>query len=91
VSQSFKTLSQALATLRPMSRSVLIAHTPRADEAAWVESDQTLRAAANECTRAAPRDNAALAHRPARATPTARGGLPARTALWFWAEPSALE
>ena len=72
-----------------MSRFVLLVRTPRADEAAWVESDQTLRAAANEGTGArAAGGHAAPVHRPAGAEPTARGSLPARTALWFWAESS---
>lgn len=33
-----------------MSRFVLLTRRPHSNEAAWVECDQTLRAAANECT-----------------------------------------
>jgi hypothetical protein len=71
-----------------MSRFLPLARTPRTHEAAWVEADQTLRAAANEgplCEPAAP---------PCDAKPPADGArraLPARTALWFWAESSAHE
>jgi hypothetical protein len=71
-----------------MSRFVLLARSPRTIETAWVEGDQTLRAAANESTPAEP---TALPSGAPKRTAPAHGGLPARTALWFWAEPSSLE
>jgi hypothetical protein len=71
-----------------MSRFVLLARPSRTHEAAWVEADQTLRAAANECALREP------AAPPCHAKPhaaSARSALPARTALWFWAESSTDE
>jgi hypothetical protein len=86
LSQTFKTPRHSRRNTAAMSRFVLLARSPRAIEVAWVEADQTLRAAANECTPADAGD------RSARAAPApAHGGLPARTALWFWAESSELE
>jgi hypothetical protein len=86
LSQTFKTSQRLSRNTAAMSRFVLLARAPRAIESAWVEADQTLRAAANECP---PADAGA---RPAPAAPApAHGGLPARTALWFWAESSELE
>jgi hypothetical protein len=73
-----------------MSRLALLARMPRPDEAAWVEADPALRVAANETSRAALQsDGSAPADHPVPSQP--HGGLPARTALWFWAEPSSLE
>ena len=73
-----------------MNRLVLLARMPRPDEAAWVETDPAQRVAANESSRAAlPRDGIVPADLPA--TSPTHGGLPARTALWFWAEPAPLE
>jgi hypothetical protein len=66
-----------------MSRFVLLTRSPRAIEAAWIEAGQNLRAAANECLPADAGDRSAPA--------PAHGGLPARTALWFWAESSSPE
>jgi hypothetical protein len=71
-----------------MSRFVLLARSPRAIETAWIEGDQTLRAAANEPSSGRP---TALPSGPPKCDTPAHGGLPARTALWFWAEPSSLE
>jgi hypothetical protein len=70
-----------------MSRFVLLARSPRAIEAAWVEADQTLRAAANE----SPAEPTLPPWRPPEGTGPAHGGLPARTALWFWAESTSHE
>jgi hypothetical protein len=69
-----------------MSRLVLPTRSPRATEAAWVEADQTLRAAANECRPADAPSHAARALLLAAGVPAgfvadASGSLSAALAL----------